>query len=613
MSRPSKNTVLLAGAIIVVVVCGIALLATATRSWARDLEATARAGKAHAEAGARGLASRDATTAADEFAKASREFERANDLLGPAWVARAANTVPPVGRQYAAAELAAALGQAPSGDATKSRETSVLATGQTHILKALARLASAAERSSRLDEDGLVAPLAKQVRSLKAVLGRNAPLLQRSRALSSLASELLPTEHRILLVSQNSAELRPTGGFIGSYGILTIGPKGVKLDSYKDVYELPNPPGRVPMPPGALMTKRMDFQFRDANWWIDFPTSARRMLGFWSDMGQPPVDGIIAIDVVAMQDILGVLGPIKVPDFAETFTADNLVKRLTYLIEVKSGGGSGKKDVLIALADELEKRVLDAGAHDATKLLLAAAKAADAKHVQMYFVDPAAQAAVTELGWAGSVDAPARTTDLVAVSNAMTRPGKVNFAMRKRATYDVALQPDGSAETTLVLDYANTGRLAVSERGVFRNYLRVYRAPGTIAAKGDRTTEDATGTPDVDLPKVIREFSVGLGRKHAETISGTVPGAWRPAGARGGGRAGDGLARYRLFVVRQADLEEVPTSVRVAAPPGWRVAAVRAWKTASRERVPAESDGETARVAVPLAGDMVLDVDLARE
>lgn len=416
-----------------------------------------------------------------------------------------------------------------------------------------------------------------------------------------------------MLVSQNSAELRPTGGFIGSYGILTIGPKGVKLDSYKDVYELPNPPGRVPMPPGALMTKRMDFQFRDANWWIDFPTSARRMLGFWSDMGQPPVDGIIAIDVVAMQDILGVLGPIKVPDFAETFTADNLVKRLTYLIEVKSGGGSGKKDVLIALADELEKRVLGAGAPDAMKLLLAAAKAADAKHVQMYFVDPEAQQAATELGWAGSIEAPPRTTDLVAVSNALTLPGKVNFAMRKRATYDVALQPNGSAETTLVLDYANTGRLAVSERGVFRNYLRVYRAPGTIAAKGDQTTEDATGTPDVDLPKVIREFSVGLGKKHTETITAAVPGAWRSKGATEEDPAKARLASYRLFVVRQADLEEIPTSVRVTAPTGWRVASVRGWKAASRERVPAESDGRAASLAVPLDGDLILDLDLVRE
>ena len=196
------------------------------------------------------------------------------------------------------------LGQAPSGDSAEAaRELGARDRADAHLEGARAtrgrrRAVFSAGRRRTRGALGQAGPFAQ------GVMGRNAPLLQRSRALSSLANELLPTEHRILLVSQNSAELRPTGGFIGSYGILTIGPEGVKLDSYKDVYTLPNPPGRVPMPPGALMTKRMDFQFRDANWWIDFPTSARKMLGFWADMGQPPVDGIIAVDVVAMQDIL---------------------------------------------------------------------------------------------------------------------------------------------------------------------------------------------------------------------------------------------------------------------------------------------------------------------
>ena len=117
---------------------------------------------------------------------------------------------------------------------------------------------------------------------------------------------------------------------------------------------------------------------------------------------------------------------------------------------------------------------------DLAKSALALGKAADAKHVQMYFTDPGAQAAVDALGWSGRVAPPAGTTDVVAISNAMNKPGKVNFAMKKSIDYDVQLQPDRSAETTLVLGYANTGPYRRSLPADFRDWLRVYRIPGTV-------------------------------------------------------------------------------------------------------------------------------------
>ena len=39
----------------------------------------------------------------------------------------------------------------------------------------------------------------------------------------------------------------------------------------------------------------------------------------------------------------------------------------------------------------------------------------------------------------------------------MNRGDKINMAMRKTIDYRVALMPDHSAESTLVLGYANTG------------------------------------------------------------------------------------------------------------------------------------------------------------
>ncbi len=538
-------------------------------------------------------------------------------MLGPEWLGSAVSAIPLAGPQEDAArslvaigldgsragtELAALHVSQPARGAAASKPASALVAASPHIDAALSSLSDAAGRVSGLKEGGLLPPLAEAVRSVKTALRDEAPFLGRARALVSLERYLRSSEHRVLLVSQDSAELMPTGGFAGSYGILDIGPAGVRLEAYKDVYTIPDPPGRVPPPPGVVMTT--DFRFRDANWWIDFPTSARTMLRFWRTSGEPPVEGIVAIDVVTVRDLLAVFGPVRVPSYSETFTSQNLLDRLLYLVEVKGSASGNRKGVLTALAGVLEQRVLNAGPEALSRSALALARSADAKHVQLYFPDAKAQTAVTALGWSGALASPAGTTDLLAVSNAMYLGGKVNGAMRKTSDYRVALQPDGSADTTLVLDYSNTApfALARSQFSIFGDYLRVYRAAGTLISK-DVAHPARSRTLDLGLPAAVRTFTVRRGQTHRVTVVSRVPGAWssRPA-----------APHYRLFIVRQADLQDVPTTITVTPPKGWRISGASAWLAASKEPLRTSLGEGQAELALPLSGDMVFDVRLAR-
>ena len=102
---------------------------------------------------------------------------------------------------------------------------------------------------------GATAP-ATGVRSVKAALSDVAPLLDRSHALLSLDTYLLVSKRRILVVSQDGAELRPTGGFMGSYGVIEVGPEGVKLEKYQDVYALPDPRRHVARSCAAAQSRR---------------------------------------------------------------------------------------------------------------------------------------------------------------------------------------------------------------------------------------------------------------------------------------------------------------------------------------------------------------------
>lgn len=630
-------TVALAGACV-----AIPLLAAG--SWATGLERAARDGKAQAQVGVASIARRDARAAASEFHSASLSFSRAQAMLGPTWMDRVAEAFPWARRQYTAArtlveigldgsvagsELAAALLEASSTPSPAASATvgSPLTAGRAHIDAALVALGEVADLASRLQEGGLDPRLAGQVRSVKDALREVAPFLRRSAALLPLERYLLSSQHRLLVVSQDSAELRPTGGFVGSYGILDVGPEGFRLEKYADVYTIPDPPGRVPPPPGADMTK--DLRFHDANWWLDFPTSARMMLTLWRGAGQPPVDGVIAIDIVAVRDLLRVLGPVRVPSYSETFTAQNLLERLLYLIEIRSANAPGRKGVLVALASELEQRMANLDPKGLFGSVLALAKSADAKHVQMYFVDAGAQKAVLDMGWSGAIAAAPGMTDLLAVSNAMNQGGKINIAMGKSVAYEVALEADGSAEATLVLGYSNTASSAFpwSDSSTFHDYLRVYRARGSVATPGPASSaKGSTMIVENGLPVVVRRFALPAGSTHAETIVTRVPQAWRAgrgvmtprsgvsslAAPAPASPASDRLGHYRLLVVRQADIEDVPTVVTVESPAGWRISSANAWKAASGETLATSTDGRSARLSTPLYGDVILDVEIER-
>ena len=624
------------------IIAAVLLLLVALGFWALKLVTIASTGRTEAAAAARSLLSGDTGRAETQFAKSARTFAGAKDLLGPDWLLRPVEAIPWVGRQVAAVDALVTIGMHGSdaggqvaglvGEMSSRKDHGHIlstASGRQHVDAALTSLCAAAARTPDLADVGLLDPLASAARAVSTVLQPVSSILDRCDSIAEFERFLFSEQRRFLVVSQHPGEIKPTGGFIGSYGILQIGPKKLGLDSYQDIYFLSVPPElHIPSPPGDILTTW--FKFRDANWWLDYPTSARALLMFWQEYGQDSVDGVIAIDTEAMSALLEVLGPVKVAGHDETFTADNLLERLNYLIETEAYeraqagekvSREDKKAVLAALANRLADEVLGGDAMTQMQSALALARTADQKHLQFYFVDEQGQSLARGIGWSGSLDPVEGTTDLVAVSNAMNRAAKSNMGVRKRIDYRVALGADGSAESSLSLRYANTAAYETPprQRSVFSNYLQVYRSPGAVALPGPGIAPAGSATTEVlGLPVEIRPFQLPRGRIHTEVIrtrlsQATLPGrAARPsrAPATDGGWAVGSLSHYRLQLVRQSDLEDVPTSITVTPPPGVRIAGSSAWKAASGDAVPTVVDGGSVRLETPLDGDLVLDVDL---
>ena len=172
----------------------------------------------------------------------------------------------------------------------------------------------AIESMNSVDASRLVPQVAQRLRQIQSV----APLITAAFDLLPLLPRVIaqPDEQTYLLLAQNNDELRPTGGFISSIGVLAISRGIPRLGSFVDSYRAENWDKPHPDPPEALR-KYMGLDLwvtRDANWWPDFPTSAKAVAELYELNQDRQVDGVLAIDVTGAARLLEALAPLELPD-----------------------------------------------------------------------------------------------------------------------------------------------------------------------------------------------------------------------------------------------------------------------------------------------------------
>jgi len=166
---------------------------------------------------------------------------------------------------------------------------------------------------SAIDASRLVPQLSERVGQLQSLTPLLTTAFDSLVLLPKLASQ--PGDQTYLLLAQNDDELRPTGGFISGIGALTVTqgiPHFVPLvDSYRvEDWNKPHPD-----PPEALREYMgLDLWVtRDANWWPDFPTSARAVSDLYKLNQGQQVNGVLAVDMTAVAKLLEVLTPLELP------------------------------------------------------------------------------------------------------------------------------------------------------------------------------------------------------------------------------------------------------------------------------------------------------------
>lgn len=280
-----------------------------------------------------------------------------------------------------------------------------------NIKKARALLADVDENSIPEDKKSLID-------NLNSKLPLFEKLISDASDYSKFLENLIGTKgvKKYLLLFQNSNELRPTGGFTGSYGVVTF--KDGKLQDFfaDDSYNLDGQIKDLIVPPVQLQHITPTWGMRDANWFVDFPTSATKISWFFKKEAGYDVDGVIAVNPKIIAKILDIVGPIEMPQHGVTLTGDNLITTIQDQVEYK-GDRQQPKKIVIDLAPALLKKLYltDSGKWmDISNVLVASL---EQKNMLMYFRDLILEAFSVDKGFGGAIKNTKSDYLMVAVTN----------------------------------------------------------------------------------------------------------------------------------------------------------------------------------------------------
>jgi hypothetical protein len=293
-------------------------------------------------------------------------------------------------------------------------------------------------------------------------LARYLPLLEGYRAVDDRLPGILGQDEmrRYLVLAQNPAELRPTGGFIGTYGLLTLDGGRIASMEFHDVYTLDDQQGMpYQQPPEELeayLLGRSSWELADANWSPDFPTAAQEALRLYTlESGDADIDGVIAITTYALDRLLEVTGPVLVPGTDVTVGPGEVTLKgiaNTRADAPLAAGSEDRKRFLSLLADEVLRQLFALDVSRWTDLAAAAQDIGVRRLALAWFPDPSEQAVVEGSRWAGRLRTDG-TDHLMVVDANVTPSSKLSPIVPRSTDLTVTIDPSGSAEHRLRLEW----------------------------------------------------------------------------------------------------------------------------------------------------------------
>ena len=298
--------------------------------------------------------------------------------------------------------------------------------------------------------------------------GRRDALAQADGAIAMIeradaAVDMLPAflgrdeSRRYLLALQNPAELRGTGGVIGYFAVLTAD-DGKLTITQPERYVVLTDDERTPVPAPDEFVRRYGINnaasfFGNVNLDPHLPMVAPVMLRIYEARRGDRLDGVVMLDPLATEQILGAIGPVDVPDevvdpegrIPDPVPADRVAEvTMVDAYDVFGGVEPERQDYHSAFAEAAFATLLTEW--DPFAVGERVGQAAQRRNLQLYSVHAEEQAAFETLGIDGGMPG-ASDRDVLAVTANNAGGNKMDVHVAHRVEGHVTLELDDRYST----------------------------------------------------------------------------------------------------------------------------------------------------------------------
>ncbi|TSC91470.1 MAG: hypothetical protein CEN92_259, partial [Candidatus Berkelbacteria bacterium Licking1014_96] len=358
-------------------------------------------------------------------------------------------------------------------------------------------------------------------------------------------------DNRYLVFFMNNAEMTPGGGFPGNYGVVSF-----KNNNYQDLYindiyylqwlkteklaQLAGDRNQKGIDPRAAVSLPSDLYLPDpvgkmvgqqyytilyANWSLDFRENARRALYLYQNVyEQGEADGVIALTPNVVEDILGIVGPIKMDDYGVEFTPENFRQMMEYKVEfdnpfkLEGRREVNPKQILADLGPKFMQKISEADLNKKIKILEAILDNASQKQILLYHTNPEVESLISQMDASGEIkDMPG---DFLGIAQLNINGQKNGQAIERRVKFSSEVDSLGFAndELNLTILLAENNPRPLHERE--RSYLEVVVPAGSRIREAKMEGRDFLGEVDYfqEAGKTVFGFWIELDPGEAKNV-----------------------------------------------------------------------------------------------
>ncbi|MCB9438528.1 MAG: DUF4012 domain-containing protein [Anaerolineales bacterium] len=470
----------------------------------------------------------------------------------------------------------ATLSQISSGE----RVVELLLLGRNNFSTAQTYLANFDREIDEVDQSQISTDLFLLIQDLKEYRSQiadiNTVFLNGSTYLTSMLG--LDSPKTYLILSQNSDELRPSGGYISTYGWMTVrNGRIVDYDYQPTTAETPSRPtlaipDEFAIPQWWIPTGDPITLLWDGSWSPSYPMTAEMAAWYYDNGFNPnsPVDGVIAIDTVGFEYMLEAIGTVEVEGYPNTTISGSNFRDTIYQIRTSGEGDTPHKRFLAAVYRSIMTSWQNVPVDRKDEVLGAQLRALREQHLMVYFKDDALNQSIAPFGWSGQQEA-ALNHDYLMVVDANVTPNKSNRSVIRQITYDVTIETNGTLNNRVTISYDYSDILAKNDPAVsegnglidrYYNRLQVF-IPHASTLTDLESMPGGTESFETDTHTEITSFVIveyNAGERYQ--FSFTTPVLVEEFGP---------YRRYRLLLQKQPGTINDTVNVQVRLPVGAKI------------------------------------------